>query len=438
MKYNVVSFLGLFVLIGVAWLFSRNRRAVNWRVVLWGVALQIGFGVCIFTVLAPLPPGKNPLIWLNNGVNALIESSMAGARFVFNRLALGPGQSNDTGETSLGFFLAFQALPTIIFFSALISIFYYYRIMPFVIKWFSRFFTRTMRISGAESVAATSNMFVGVEAALGVKPHLAAMTRSELCTLLTAGMATVASNVLAMYIMALGKTFPTIAAHLLSASLLSVPAAIVMSKLLMPETQNPETLGVAVDPHYDRESNVFEAVINGSWSGVRLIAGIVALLIAVLGLVALANLLLGAAGGWLNARLHWSVNWSLSGLAGYCMYPFMAIIGIEVADIPEIAGIVGMRLIETEVPAYFSLSGLAKAGAISSRSMVVASYALCGFAHLASMAIFVGGVSTLVPARTRTISRVAFRALAAATLACLMTACIAGTFFHESSILFGK
>ncbi len=432
--YNLVSFSGIFVLMGVAWLFSAERRNMNLRLIAWGVALQLAVAAFIFMV----PAGAKVFLIANDVVVRVIDSAGAGARFVFGRLALGPGQTGDDGQTSLGFILAFQGFPTIIFFSALIAILYYLRVMPLLIKAFAWVFTRLMRISGAESLVAASNIFVGVESMLTVKPHLADMTRSETCTILTAGMATVASNVLALYVFSLREQFPMIAGHLVSASLLSAPAALVMSKILLPESEHPQTLGVHVEPYYEKDSGLFEAIINGANAGVRMIVGIAALLIAVLGLVALVDLLLGGLGAWINPLFGWQGQWSLPALFGYLFYPVTLVLGVPVADVREISRIVGERLIVTEVAAYNDLAAAMKAGLVQHpRSAVIATYALCGFAHIASMAIFVGSLCALAPQRTRNIGPIAVRALIAATLACLMTACVAGTFFTEGSILLG-
>lgn len=432
--YNLVSFSGIFVLMAVAWLFSAERRRMNLRLIAWGVALQLAVAAFIFMA----PAGAKAFLVANDVVVSVIDSAGAGARFVFGRLALGPGQTGDDGETSLGFILAFQGFPTIIFFSALIAILYHLRVMPLLIKAFARVFTRLMRISGAESLVAASNIFVGVESMLTVKPHLADMTRSETCTILTAGMATVSSNVLALYVFSLREQFPMIAGHLVSASLLSAPAALVMSKILLPESEQPRTLGVRVEPYYEKNSGLFEAIINGANAGVRMIVGITALLIAVLGLVALVDLLLGGLGAWINPVFGWQGQWSLRALFGYLFYPVTLILGVPVADIREISRIVGERLIVTKVAAYNDLAAAMKAGLVQHpRSAVIATYALCGFAHIASMAIFVGSLCALAPQQTRNIGPIAVRALIAATLACLMTACVAGTFFTEGSILLG-
>jgi CNT family concentrative nucleoside transporter len=277
---------------------------------------------------------------------------------------------------------------------------------------------------------------VGIESATTVRPYIERMTPSELCTILTAGMATVASSVLGLYVFILQAQFPTIAAHLMSASLLSAPAAVVMSKLLMPETGAPETLGLHVHPHYERESTFMEAIINGANAGVKLVVGIMALLLALLGIVALVDLVLSFAGSGVNDLIGIRFDWSLKGLLGYLFYPFTLIIGVPPVDAGEIARIIGERPIMTEVKSYQDLAVLLSSQSLKDpRSAFLAVYALCGFAHIPSLAIFVGGTAALAPGRAGDISRVGFRALIAATLACLMTAAVAGTFFTEGNSL---
>lgn len=432
--YNLISFAGIFVLAALAWTLSADRRNINWRVIGWGIGLQLLIALFIFVV----PAGAKVFLVVNDMVVKVLDSAGEGARFVFGRLALGPGQVNQEGAESLGFMLAFQGFPTIIFFSALIAILYYVGLMPLVIKSFARVFTRLMRVSGAESLVVASNIFVGVESNLTIKPYLANLTASELCTALTAGMATVASNILALYVLTLQKQFPTIAGHLISASLLSAPAALLTSKLLLPENGKPVTLGLNVEPYYERDGSLFEAIINGSNAGVRMIVGIVALLVAVLGLVALVNLALGSLGNVLNPSLGTHGTWSLGGLFGYLFYPLTLVLGVPLSDAGVVSRIVGERVIVTEVAAYGDLGAAMQQGLFHhGRSAVITAYALCGFAHIASMAIFVGSICALAPQCTKGIGPIAVRALVAATLACLMTACVAGTFFTEGSILLG-
>lgn len=429
-SYNLVSLAGIFLLLAFAWLCSSNRKVFNWRVVLWGTGLQLLFALFIFQV----PAGAKAFLVVNEVVVKVLDCATAGTKFLFGRLALPPGTPD-----SLGFFLAFQALPTIVFFAALVGILYYLRIMPLLIRGFAYIFTRLMRLSGAESLSVSSNIFVGIESALTIRPHLNEMTRSELCTILAAGMGTIASSVMALYVFILQGEFPTIAGHLVSASILSALASVVMAKILLPETETPTTLGVKIYPHYERENNLIEAIINGANDGVRLVVGIVALLLAFLGLVALFDLILSLVGGWLNTWLNWQIDWSLRGLLGYLFYPFTLIIGIPLSDAGAIARIIGERTIVTEVQAYQDLAQLLAADVLKHpRSVVITIYALCGFAHVASLAIFVGGTAALAPKRTKDLSALGFRALLAATLACLMTAAVAGTFFSKGSILMGN
>jgi concentrative nucleoside transporter, CNT family len=433
--YNLVSFSGIFILMLIAWLLSSDRKVINWRVIVWGTALQLLFAFFIFII----PIGSQIFLFINDAVVKILDSATAGTRFLFGRLALPPGTTNEAGEESLGFFLAFQALPTIVFFASLMAALYYTGVMPRLINFFSRIFTKLMRISGAESLSVSSNIFVGVEANMTVLPHLGTMTRSEFCTILAAGMSTTASNVLALYVFLLHKQFPTIAGHLVSASFLSAVAAIVMSKIIMPETGKPETLGADVGPHYEKEASLMEAVINGANQGAKMVIGIMALLLAFLGLVALMDLILSGAGLRINSLTGLQMDWSLKGLLGYVFYPFAVIIGIPPSDAFEIGKLIGERAVLTEVKSYQDLALLLSSGTLNNpRSAVIAAYALCGFAHIASLAIFVGGTAALVPQRTKDVSAVGVRALIAATLACLMTAAVAGTFFSEGSILLGK
>jgi CNT family concentrative nucleoside transporter len=431
-RYNLISFAGLFLILGFAWLLSADRRRMNWRLIATGMVVQLLLGAVIFM----LPAGSILFVKLSGVVDRVLVCATAGSRFLFGPLALGPGQVGDNGETSLGFILMFQALPTVVFFSALMSVLYYFGIMQAIIRFFARLFSRLMRISGAESLCAASNIFVGIESATTIRPYLAKMTRSELCTVLTAGMATIASSVLAFYVFCLEGAFQNIAGHLISASILSAPAALVMSKVLCPESGAPETMGMDVHPHYDKESSVFEAIIHGAGAGMKLLFGIVGLLLAVLGLVALVNLIIGRIGDGVGFVAGIEMEWSLEGILGIVFYPFVVLMGVPPEDSLIASRIIGSRMVLTEVAGYREVARQMQAGGISLRSAVLISYALCGFAHVASLSIFVGGISALVPERTKDLAAVGVRALVAATLACLMTGCIAGIFFSETSVLF--
>lgn len=431
--YNFISLLGIVILILVGYFLSTNRKEINWHVVVWGIGLQMLIALFLFI----FPVGVKVFIWVNDIIVRIMDSSLYGAKFVFGRLAIPPGDPKEA-ISSLGFILAFQAFPTIIFFSALMSMLYYFSIMPRIIKAFAYLFTKLMKVSGAESLCTAANIFVGVESVLTVKPFLPKMTPSEMCTVLTAGMATISSSMLAIYVFSLQDIFPNIAGHLVSASFLSAPAALMMSKIILPEEGKPETLGEHVEPYIERDQSLFESIIKGANSGVQLIIGIVALLIAVLGLVACFDQLAGFLGKNINAIFHLNFEWSLKNILGIIFYPFTLILGVPMSDVAVLSRIIGERVVVTELTSYRDLALAVSQGEITSmRSAVVATYALCGFAHIASLAIFVGGISAIVPEKTSTLAKVGFRSLLAATLACLMTACIAGVFFTENSILLG-
>jgi len=419
-RYNLVSFLGIFLFLGLGWAASLNRRRLNLRCLVWGT----GICLCVGAVVFRAPLSHAVLMWVNGAANAILRAASAGQEFVFGDLARENGP--------VGFVLATQALPMIIFVGALMGLLYYWPIMPAVIRGFAWLFTRLMRLSGAESVSCAANVFAGVESVLVVRPYLLEMTRSELCTILAAGMATTASNTLIVYVGMLQNRFPTIAGHLVSASIIAVPAAIVMAKLLVPEDGNPRTMGKDVKPDYERDSGAMEAIINGAMSGVRLIVGIVALLIAFLGLLAIVNMGLGAVGAGAGGLVGRPVELSLERILGYAFYPLALMMGVPPADAMLAGGILGERLVVTEIPAYLHLAEAINSNAFSHpRSPVILAYALCGFAHIASLAIFVGGAAALVPTRRRDLAAVGARALLAATLACLMTGAVAGTFYHS-------
>lgn len=412
--YNLVSFVGLFVLMALAWMASTDRRRMNWRAIAWGLGIQLVLGAVVFWT----PGSTRAFGWVNDAVLSVLSASQAGQKLLFGELA--------NNKEPWGFVLALQALPVIIFFAALMSLLYHWPIMPVIIRGFAWVFTRLMRISGAESLCVASNIFVGVESATVVRPFLGSMTRSEFCTILTAGMATVASSTLAVYVGFLGDLIPGIAGHLISASIMSAPAAIVFSKILLPEDGVPVTLGSHVRPELEKSAGAIDAIISGAMAGVKLVVGVVALLIAFLGMIALIDLLLGGVGGWFGQE------WSIARGLGYAFRPLAAVIGVPWQDSRLAGEMLGKRLVATEIPAYLDLAAAMKSGAFGHpRSPVVIAYALCGFAHVASLAIFVGGIAALVPERRKDLAAVGPRALLAATLACLMTGAVAGTFYIQ-------
>lgn len=415
----MVSLLGIFSFMFVAWVFSKNRTNINWRVIFWSVFLQLLFAGFIFY----FPFGLFLFKAINDVVVKFLSFAKEGMYFVFGPLVISPGTTGPLGEKSLGFILAFQALPAVIFFSALMAILYHIGLMQKVLRLFSYIFTKLMKISGVEALCTSSNTVVGIESVFTIRPYIEEMTMSELCTILTAGMATIASTVMAVYVGFLYQEFPTIAGHLVSASILSAPASIVMSKLLYPEDEQPKTLGRVVEGYYERASSGLESIIRASYEGVKLCVGIVALLLAFLGLLAMLN--------WFISFL--GQGMSLEKILSYIYYPFSLLMGVPWQDVPRVSTLLGERTIVTELVSYQHLAQYINNGElINPRSIVITSYALCGFAHIASLAIFVGGISALAPKRAKDLACLGFRALFSATLACLMTGAVAGVFISAS------
>ena len=424
MIHHVVSLVGFVIFAGVAWLLSSSRRRIAWKTIAWGVALQLLIGLIIFR----LPVSHRILLWVNDAVLVLLNASKSGSSFLLGPLAASPGEPG-----SVGFILVFQVLPVVIFFAAFTAMLYHLRVLQVFVRLFAGLFHRTMKISGAESLSSAANIFVGIESALVVRPYLEKMTRSELLLILTTGMATVASSTLGVYVAFLTGVFPQIAGHLISASILAIPACVVVSKLLIPETETPETFA-AVPPEDEssRSKNLIGAIIQGAMDGLRLAAGISALIIAILGIVALFDKLLGVVSSWFGM----SEPLSIVRILGWLFYPFAFLLGLQTSDVPIAARLLGERVILTEVFSYNHLAQLISSGQLTSpRTVVILSYALCGFAHIAAMAIFVGGTAALAPSRRDDLASLGLRALLAATLATLMTGCVAGMFSGGESVL---
>jgi CNT family concentrative nucleoside transporter len=370
-------------------------------------------------VVFRLPPARAAFVWINDAVLAVLTAGNAGARFLFGPLALNAGARTAAGEPSVGFVLAAQVLPAVVFFSALLALLYHLGWIQPLVRLLARGFRRGMGLSGAEALAGAANIFVGVEAAVTVRPYLERMTRSELLTVLACGMSTVASTTLAIYVAFLRDVLPQIAGHLISASILSIPAAALMAKLLLPETGSPETLG-ALPPAGPgaSEPNAMAALMTGAWDGLRLAAGIATLLVAVLGLAAILDLALGALPGTLDSGT----------VLGWIFLPLAWLLGIPSGEVHHAARLLGERAVLTEVVAYRHLADLAAAAALSERTIVILSYALCGFTHVASVGIFVGGTAALAPSRRGDLAGLAGRAFVASTLATLLTGAVAGIF----------
>lgn len=419
--YRVISLAGFLAVSLIAWL-SGSRDKVNLRTIAGSAFLAWILGALTFW----LDGSRAVLQWANDVLLAVLNASQEGSFFLLGPLALAPGQTLPDGTPSVGFVLAFQVLPSVIFFSAAVSGLYHLGIMQAVVRFFARIFYRFLAISGAESLAASANMFVGIESGLTVRPYLMNMTRSELLTLLTCMMATVASTVMGIYVFALHDTFPQIAGHLISASLISIPCAVLVSKLSLPEEGKPETLGDLPPEGGARNdaesSNFMMALIDGGGQGVKMAVGIATVLIVVLGLEALADLIL-----LLLPQIN-GEPFSVSRLLGWAVWPFAVLLGLRPEEWQLGAEILGSRFIETEVTAYFSLAAAQSSTPpfFTERSMTILTYALCGFVHLASMGIFIGGLAALIPSRAKDLSILGIRALWTAFLATVLTGCIAG------------
>jgi CNT family concentrative nucleoside transporter len=429
---NLGSLCGCVALAVIAWAAGGCKRPVAWRAVGGSTALLAGLGAAVFW----LPPTRTVLLWVNDLVIAILDAGSAGSKFVFGPLALNPGDVSASGERSIGYVFAAQALPAVVFFSALMAGLYHLGVMQPLVKLFARLFHRTMGLSGAEALAGSANIFVGVESALVVRPYLETMTRSELMNVIACGMATTASTTLAIYIMFLRESFPLIAGHLISASVISIPAAAMMCKLVLPERESPVTLG-KVPPlgEAGREANLMSALASGAWDGLKLAAGIATLLIAILGVVAILDLGLVKLTSPFAPALGGPVD--IGRILGWLFAPLAWLLGLESGDLSSAARMLGERAVLTEVVAYRRLGELAAARAISPRGLVVLSYALCGFAHVASIGIFVGGTAAIAPSRRGDLAAVGFKALIAATLATLLTGAIAGVFYHGQASILG-
>jgi len=415
--------LGITFLIVIAWLFSANRRGINWNLTTKGIILQF---IIAFLVL------KVPLVEdLFNGISwffvEVIQKTDAGINFLFAQV--GTDEVQGPLET-----FAIKVLPTIIFFSALVSLFYYWGILQKIVFAFAWIMKRFMKLSGAESLAAAGNVFLGqTEAPLLVKPYLLGMTKSEIMCLMTGGMATIAGGVLAAYVSFLGGDDPAeqafFAKHLLTASIISAPAAIVAAKILVPETEQiNENLTISKEK---LGANVLEAISNGTTDGLKLAVNVGAMLLVFTALMALANWLLGLIGGWTGANEAIAAGGVYSELSfefllGYAGRPIVWMMGVEWADSIYVGELLGTKTILNEFVAYPRLGEMKDSGMLSEKSVIMSTYMLCGFANVASIGIQIGGIGSLVPSRKGLLSKLGFRALIGGTIACLMTAVIVG------------
>ena len=419
MLQRLVGLLGLLVLVGIAFALSRNRRRISLRVVLWGLGLQVGFAVLILRTT----PGRVFFDWLAGAFKQLIAFTDEGSQFVFGDWSVPLRATNAvTGKPhEIGFALAFSILPVIIFFSSLMSILYHLGIMQRVVAGMAWLMRRTMRVSGAEALNAAGNIFVGMtEAPLMIRPYVADLTDSELMAVMVGGLATIAGSVMAIYV-----GFGIEAGHLLCASVMSAPAALMIAKIMVPETAEPRTAGTA-RVYFEREThNVIDAAAAGAWQGLRLALNVGAMLIAFIALLAMVNYGLLGLHNALEGLLGWSgFPASLQEVFGFVFRPLAWVMGVPWAEADEVGSLMGIKVSANELIAYTELVSLK--ASLSHRSVVIATYALCGFGNFGSIAILIGGISGIAPQRRPDLSRLALRALAGAVIASFTTATIAG------------
>ena len=402
--------VGAFVILGIAYVFSTDRRAINWTTVAWGLGLQILFALIVLKTTI----GQRVFSTLGDGINRLLSFAGVGSSFVFGPLGdagiWGKAMTGALGPEGAQYavIFAFQVLPTIIFIAALFAILYYYGVMQLVVRLFAVVMHRVMRASGAESLNVAASIFMGqTEAPLTIRPYLPEMTRSELMTVMTSGMAHISGGIMAAYIL-----FGIEAQHLLTAVIMTAPGTIMMAKMFVPETETPKTMGTVRLQVEQTDVNVIDAAGRGTGEGLHLAMNVGAMLISFLALVALVNAILG------------TVGLSLQMIFGWAFAPVAWSMGVPWRDAPTIGNLLGTRMVLNEFVAYSQLGPLKDS--LDPRSFTIATFALCGFANLSSIGIQIGGIGALAPERRHDLARLGLRAMFAGTLANFMTATIAG------------
>src|SRR5271167_3036325 len=393
----------------LAWIFSTNRRAIRWRTVIWGLSLQIVFALLVLEWTV----GQRILSSVGAAITRMLAYSFAGSQMVFGDLG--------KQHSSYGMIFAFQVLPTIIFISALFAVLYHIGVMQIVIKGFAWIMQRTMRISGAESLNVAASIFMGqTEAPLTIRPFLPTLTRSELMTIMTSGMAHVSGGIMAAYILSGIE-----AKHLLAAVIMTAPGTILVAKMLVPEKATPATMGVVHVPKNEehKNENLLGAIARGTIDGGQLAFNVAIMLISFIALIALLNAIFGGVHNWLGGH-HIPFPSTINAVLGALFAPIAWLIGIPWHDAPLVGNLLGTRTIINEVVAY-SLLGQQKA-MLDPRSFTIATFALCGFANLSSIGIQIGGIGALIPERRHELAQLGLRAMLAGTMANLMSASIVG------------
>ncbi len=393
---RLLSLSGLGVFILIAWLLSEDRRRINVRLVLWGIALQFFFAV----VILKTAPGRYVFDIARIAMTKVLNFTDIGASFLFGNL---------TSDPAMGAMVAFKVLPTIIFVASIMGVLYYYGVIQAVVRGMAWIMRRTMKASGAEAFMAAAFVFMGIEAITAIKQYIRRMTRSELFTLMTGFMATIAGSVMAAYV-----SFGASAGHLLSASIMSAPAALVISKIMIPERDTPLTAEEGRAELKSGDVNVIDAAANGAVEGLKLAVTIGAILLAFVSII-----------GMLDSVLAY-FNTSFEGITGYAFAPVAFVMGVPYDECIEVGKLLGIKIVFNEFISYQKLKHYVDAGALSPRSVTIATYALCSFANFGSLAILIGGIGGIAPDRKKEVVSLGIRALVAGSMAGFMTATIAG------------
>lgn len=403
---RLAGLLGLAVIIAAAWLFSTRRSAVKLSLVFWGLGLQFAFAILVLRTGA-----GNVFQWVSQGVSALLNFALTGSGFVF-------GSQLGTPSGPFGVIFAFQVLSVIIFVASLLSILYYLDVMPRIVRVLAVCMRKTMRISGAESLDVAASIMMGMtEAPLTIRPFLPTLTESELFTVMTCGMAHVSGSTMAAYVLIAHVDIK----HLLTAVIMTAPATILLAKLLVPETETPSTGGDIPITTERNAVNVIDAAARGAGDGLNLALNVAAMLIAFIALIAMMNGVLGWAHSF--AALSW-IPANMQGILGPIFSPVAWLLGVPWKDAIDVGNLLAVRMILNEFVAFTQLGPMQ--AQLDPRSFAIATYALCGFANLSSIAIMIGGIGALAPTRKSDLARLGFRAMLAGTMANLMSACIAG------------
>ncbi len=396
--------IGVIVLLGIAYLLSNDRKMIDTNIIIWGLGLQISFAFIILKT----PLGEYIFTYLNNIIVKLISFADAGSDFLFTSFI------PEVGYHVALINFAFRALPVIIFFSSLIAVTYYFGIIQFIIKKIAFIMEKTMKTSGAETLSVSANIFVGqTEAPILIRPFISSMTKSELMAIMVGGFATVAGSVMALYVSWLNNV-PNIAGHLLAASVMSAPAALMIAKVIYPETERPKTVNSDNIDLKSKDTNAMDAIGRGATDGMKLAANVAAMLIAFISIVAMINFILGYA------------NTSLQEILGVIFKPIAWSMGVPWEEANIVGTLMGEKIVLTELIAFGDLTNYIKNDLLSERSAIIASYALCGFANVGSIGIQLGGIGAMAPERRGDLSNLVFKAMIGGALASWLTASIAG------------